>query len=301
MKRFSRQVMAIPFLFMATVGAADAAELRGSRASMKRQHGVAIEAGYSFVRTPTEVRELTDDGQLVRLDGNDDYTSLARYSYALPETRTFIERLGAQYRERTGEKLVVTSLVRPTTRQPPNAHRLSVHPAGMAVDLRVPRNAAHRRWLEGKLLGLERADVLDVTRERNPPHYHVAVFPGEYNAYIEALESPRAEEAGGGSAVIGSERTGAATEAAPAGSVGLATSSSKAGMFLGLGAVLILVSGIIMRWRRVLVPRSSAVARVVAEQIGAITVAVAELARTPTVRVRALIGTLIPLARDRRE
>ncbi|HYW06042.1 MAG TPA: hypothetical protein VE913_03745, partial [Longimicrobium sp.] len=72
---------------------------------------------------------------------------------------------------------------------PGNAHTLSVHPAGMAVDFRVSRNAECRTWLEGTLLGLERAGVLDVTRERMPPHYHVAVFPDAYSAYVERQDA----------------------------------------------------------------------------------------------------------------
>jgi hypothetical protein len=87
-----------------------------------------------------------------------------------------------------GEKLIVTSLVRPTDLQPRNAHKLSVHPAGMAVDFRVPSTASERSWLEKALLGLENAGVLDVTREHTPPHYHVAVFPAEYVAYADAHE-----------------------------------------------------------------------------------------------------------------
>jgi hypothetical protein len=31
--------------------------------------------------------------------------------------------------------------------------------------------------------------VLDVTREHHPSHYHVAVFPREYERYVAALEA----------------------------------------------------------------------------------------------------------------
>jgi LysM repeat protein len=56
----------------------------------------------------------------------------------------------------------------------------------MAVDLRVPSKASCRRWLESTLLSLERRRVLDATLERNPLHFHVAVFPTEYLAYVSA-------------------------------------------------------------------------------------------------------------------
>ena len=110
-----------------------------------------------------------------------------RIPYARPAVKLFIERLGAQYFAATGERLVVTSLTRPISRQPRNASALSVHPAGMAVDLRIPKNLSHRFWLEATLLSLEDEVVLDVTKERNPAHYHIAVFPRQYEAYVTKL------------------------------------------------------------------------------------------------------------------
>lgn len=160
--------------------------LRGSPASMQRQNAVAKENDLAFVRTRAELRALEREGELVRLRGNADYTFAKGVSgpVARPEVRTFVERLAAQYRDGCGERLVVTSLTRPSSRQPGNAHQLSVHPAGIAVDLRVSKKAACRGWLEGTLLSLERRGLLDVTRERNPPHYHVALFPDAYGAYL---------------------------------------------------------------------------------------------------------------------
>ncbi|HEX2204687.1 MAG TPA: DUF5715 family protein [Longimicrobium sp.] len=165
--------------------------LRGSPASMERQNAVAKESDLSFVRTRAELRALEREGELVRLAGNADYTFAKGVSgpVARPELRTFVERLAEQYRDGCGERLVVTSLTRPSSRQPGNAHQLSVHPAGIAVDLRISKKAACRGWLEGTLLSLERRGVLDVTRERNPPHYHVALFPDAYRAYVGRLTS----------------------------------------------------------------------------------------------------------------
>lgn len=169
--------------------------LRGSPASMVRQNEVAKENGLAFTRSPDEVRELESAGELVPVTGNDDY-ELADVSYqlAVPEMRIFIERLGAQYRAATGEKLVVTSLTRPASRQPGNSHDLSVHPAGIAVDLRISQRAASREWLESTLLALEERGMLDVTRERYPPHYHVALFPVAYGAHAERLMALEAAE-----------------------------------------------------------------------------------------------------------
>lgn len=169
---------------------AAAPTLRGSPASMEHQHGVAVAEDFTFAATPGEVADLVASERLVAIKGGADY-ELARVShpYARPEVRTFVERMGQQYRAACGEKLVVTSLTRPRAEQPGNAHQLSVHPAGMAVDFRVSKREECRKWLETTLLELERKALLDATRERNPPHYHVAVFPGPYREYA-ARQAP---------------------------------------------------------------------------------------------------------------
>jgi hypothetical protein len=167
---------------------AGSADLGGSRASIRHQHDVAKDADLTFLRTPAQVREFVEQERLEPVTSNADL-SIARVSfpYTRPIVKTFIERLAAQYHAATGEKLVVTSLVRPTTRQPRNASPYSVHPAGIAVDFRVPAASDDRFWLEATLLMLESEGVLDVTRERRPPHYHVAIFPEQYATYVAAL------------------------------------------------------------------------------------------------------------------
>jgi hypothetical protein len=187
MRRITLMSTAIFGLTAAPLAAEIPVSLRGSPASMVRQNSVARDLDYVFARTPDQLRELEASGQLVRLEGSPDYeiADFVSWQVARPELRLFIERLAQQYHEATGEKLVVTSLTRPASDQPGNSHALSVHPTGMAVDLRVSQRAASREWLESALLGLEGAGVLDITREYNPPHYHIALFPVEYMAYVE--------------------------------------------------------------------------------------------------------------------
>jgi hypothetical protein len=111
--------------------------------------------------------------------------------------RNLVEVLARAYHGECGEPLVVTSLTRPATRQPDNASPLSVHPAGMAVDLRVSSRRACVRWLEAELLALESRGLLDATREYRPPHFHVAVFPEPFEAHLAQLaaDSVRAAQA----------------------------------------------------------------------------------------------------------
>ncbi len=175
--------------------AAMASELAGSPASMVHQHAVAVEEDYTFLRTPADVRKLVDAGKLVPVKPTADYTlSGVSYPYTRPEVLSFVEHFAAAYHAATGDRLVVTSLTRPLVKQPANAHALSVHPAGMAVDLRVPANDDDRRFLESALLSMENAGLLDVTREHHPSHFHVAVFAPKFEPYAALLDSVTALE-----------------------------------------------------------------------------------------------------------
>jgi hypothetical protein len=172
-----------------------AAELKGSPASMVHQHAIAVEEDYSFLRTPADVRRLVDAGLLLPVKPTADYTlSNVSYPYTRPEVLSFVEHFAASYHAATGDRLVVTSLTRPLSTQPRNAHVLSVHPAGMAVDLRVPASVEDRTFLEHALLSMEKAGMLDVTRELHPSHFHVAVFAPEFEPYAALLDSVTAVE-----------------------------------------------------------------------------------------------------------
>ena len=189
--------------------------LRGSPESMRRQHAVAEQRGLPAAESREDMERMEREGALVAVAGGEDYEIASWVNpYAIPEVRLFVERLGRQYREACGETLVVTSLTRPLDEQPPNAHALSVHPAGMAADFRIPRNPACREWIEAAFLNLERQGVIDATRERSPPHYHVAIFPEAYARFAAArMERERPEgttAAGGGGALPG--ETGAVGE-----------------------------------------------------------------------------------------
>ena len=208
-------------------GASGTSELGGSLTSMMRQHRVAITGAYDFLGSAREIRRLVDAGELVAVRGNADYVVSPHvvHRYARPEVRRFIERLAEGYHAATGERLVVTSLVRPESEQPVNAHRLSVHPTGMAVDLRVSAKAGSRAWLERTLLGLEKAEVLDVTREYHPPHYHVAVFPTAYSAYADRRDSVAAAKVARAAEALAT-RTERATQVAALAAPGAGTAGT---------------------------------------------------------------------------
>jgi len=171
-------------LAMGAVPAA-AQSLRGSRESIDRMYQQARSQDLTFFRTGTGVRRAANGGDLVRMSGNEDYRlSGVSYPYVLASTRTFVQRLGAQYRDVCGERLVITSGVRPTTLRLANSTDRSVHPTGMAIDIRKPRGGRCLEWLRETLLYLEAQGVIEATEERRPPHFHVAVFPTQYRRYV---------------------------------------------------------------------------------------------------------------------
>lgn len=166
---------------------AAAQSLQGSRASIDRMYGQARGHDLTFHRTAAGVRLAVDRGELVRLPGNGDYRlDGVSHPYVLPSARTFVERLAAQFRAACGEKLVVTSATRPQSLRLANSTDRSVHPTGMAVDLRRPSNPRCLAWLRETLLHLERAGVAEATEERRPPHFHVAVYPSPYRRYVQS-------------------------------------------------------------------------------------------------------------------
>jgi hypothetical protein len=126
--------------------------------------------------------------RLVRLGRGGSYVlHNVTYPYVKPMTRLFVERLSEQYHAACGDTLVVTSGIRPTNAQPWNSVARSVHPTGIAVDLRKPKDSACRAWLRRTLLALERAKVLEATEEFSPAHFHVAVYGVPYRAYVARL------------------------------------------------------------------------------------------------------------------
>lgn len=186
--------IAVPALFVAVLSllstTANSQSLRVSAASMDLQNLQASQHGFTFVRNSDQLYELVNAGTLVGIQGNENFMlKEVSFAYARPEVSDFIQRLSEGYRKACGEQLVVTSLTRPKNRQPRNASRRSVHPTGMAMDLRRSWDRNCRSWLELTLLTLEANKVLDAMLESSPPHFHIALFPSQYrHRGIEILE-----------------------------------------------------------------------------------------------------------------
>lgn len=165
-----------------------AQSLRGSAASLDRQNRMARQHDFTYIDTGERVRYFASQGWLVKVEATPNVSLHGvSFPYARPEVELFTHRLGMQYRRACGKQLVVTSLTRPTTLQPGNASDRSVHPTGMALDVRYSRDRNCRTWLEGVLATLEKQGLLEATRERSPVHYHIALYPDQYASYVDQL------------------------------------------------------------------------------------------------------------------
>jgi LysM repeat protein len=177
-------LLALGGTVLASSGAA-AQTLKGSSASLDRQERAAEQNDFTYLRTSAQVKTFAELGLLVQIRPNANLElHQVSFPYARPEVDVFVKRLAEQYHAACAEKMVVTSLTRPLDNQPANASERSVHPTGMAVDLRRTNNSRCRAWLEGVLIQLEGAGVLEATRESRPPHYHIVLFPKEYTSYL---------------------------------------------------------------------------------------------------------------------
>ncbi len=197
-QRWGRHIVvliAVTCVFVLCPPDAKAQSLRGSGPSLDRQNRQAVQHDYSYLRNASEVQRFVEAGLLSPVYDTADYwLKQVSFPVARPAVKLFIQRLGSQYRAACGERLVVTSLTRPVANQPSNASRRSVHPTGMALDLRRPYPGPCRNWLEETLLFLEGKGMLEATRETNPSHYHIALYSEPYVAYVSRLTDRPAEE-----------------------------------------------------------------------------------------------------------
>ena len=161
-------------------------ELRGSQESVQKMWDFATTHGLVFYRTPRDIDNAVADGKLVPLDGDASYelTRGVGFSYATREAKQFLVSFAPQYLAACGMPLTVTSAARPTSRQPRNSNPYSVHPTGIAIDLRRPSAGPCQTWLRKALAELEQQGYIEATEERHPVHLHVAVLtePGKIAA-----------------------------------------------------------------------------------------------------------------------
>ena len=157
--------------------AVSAQTLKGSKESVDLMYNAAETRDLQFFRTPDDVYAAAMAGSLMMISTTEDLeVDKAGWPFVLPTTLRFADSIATQYHQGCGERIVVTSGARPLDKQPRNASPKSVHPTGMAVDFRKPKNPACLEWLRTALVGLEDRGVIEATEEKHPAHFHVAVL-----------------------------------------------------------------------------------------------------------------------------
>lgn len=122
----------------------------------------------------------------------------AAHRFLRPWAKLFLDRLSREYRERFGQRLRVTSLVRTVSSQlrlariNPNAAEAtgpdrSAHLTGAALDISKrfmsPRGV---QWTRHVLFRLKQAGYLYAIEEFEEPDFHVMVYP-TYRQYVARL------------------------------------------------------------------------------------------------------------------
>jgi hypothetical protein len=159
--------------------------LRGTRTKVETAYKVAVDHDYTFMKDGEHVEKFVRLKLLVRLSGDKSYSlSQVSHPFIRPAGRLFIERFCAQCKRATGKGLVVTSATRTLGERLWNSSSKSVHPAGIAIDFRIPKDPKVRSWVERNLLIIQSRGDIIATHERNPPHYHIVVVPKRYEAYV---------------------------------------------------------------------------------------------------------------------
>jgi hypothetical protein len=170
---------------------ARAQTLRGSPASVDLMYTTAEGEKLQFLRTTADIYEAARVGALKLITVTEDLElDHATFPFVLPATKRFADSLAGEYHKGCGERIGVTSGARPMDKQPRNASPKSVHPTGMAVDFRKPRNPACLQWMRQNLLKLEDAHVIEATEEQHPPHFHVAVLHQQHEPHFQLAAAP---------------------------------------------------------------------------------------------------------------
>jgi hypothetical protein len=156
----------------------------GQVSSSEQQFRYAAERQIPFMATEAEYQSRVSTGYFVRLESP--FMDVhARRPYALASTVAFMTEMSEAYYSFGCGRLTVKDALRLSAERPSNGSVYSVHPSGMAVDLRVRDiGEACENWMNSYLLEKEAEGRVDATREywkmvrgqKVPnPHFHLVV------------------------------------------------------------------------------------------------------------------------------
>lgn len=149
----------------------------GELTTSERQFEYAKAHEIPFMDSEVEYQRNVRSGYFVLLS-HPDITISARRKYVLPQTANFIYRVAHQFRKAGCNRLHINGAGRLTTERPKNGSVHSVHPVGMALDLKVINLSKNCHTILWNILHeYEAGQEADSTRELHPEHFHVVVIP----------------------------------------------------------------------------------------------------------------------------
>jgi hypothetical protein len=162
-----------------------------SRYSLIAQNEAADALGLHTIKTPGELHELVQSGELVplRTGGSLRVNCPADRAYVRPWVADFMQALAADYYHTFGTPLQVNSATRPLTVQrrllrwnhnaaPIHGETASVHMRGIAVDIaRRGLTRQQKAWLQMRLLYWAARGQAIVEEELAQPCFHTVVLP----------------------------------------------------------------------------------------------------------------------------
>ena len=175
--------------------------LAGSKASLRRQNEAADRFGLSRLRDAAELERFIAASLLVPVQDNAAYAideTLGEYDRDRRELYTharswvpgFLDDVFGRVSRATGERFRVTALIRtmeyqrrlrrwnPNGAKGRNHYELSSHLTGATVDVSWKDVALSTIFqIETRLRALERAGLIEATRERHNACWHIMVFP----------------------------------------------------------------------------------------------------------------------------
>ena len=173
-----------------------AASLKGSPESIARQHRIAKDENLSVIKNDRQLAAMKRAGYLVPLPQNQDVRIDPRlaekWRWCRPWTRTFLLRVGREFRVKFGTPLQINSAVRTVEYQkqlrkgnsnatdPENC----LHCYGATIDIarmyqkngrRIFYSTQEQDYIRRRLLQLEKKGLVEATEEKNQAVFHVMV------------------------------------------------------------------------------------------------------------------------------
>ena len=145
--------------------------------SIGYQYLYALAHEIPFLETPKAVDEAFARGELMDLRENPNLRFYkVSYYYVKPSTKIWLDKFEFESRPVCGDELWVTSAMRPVNMKLWNSSPISVHPTGMAVDLRIPKRNDCYKWFLSHFDRDKKLGLIDYIIEKVEPNFHVAVL-----------------------------------------------------------------------------------------------------------------------------